>query len=202
MYLPKHQYIKVTKTDLPLLKYSNGSAYTKASAIKTSANEYYDVPAADLLLGIFTNATQLTPPPTTEQPPAPSLFKPTNRDLSLGQVKRHFIKNSATGKIEEITKEVFDSKSKNKQLYEIVGRLDWELSGPANDIIVNGNTYKGAGSINKQRVMTLNETIKGLKEIVTDYTQFVERTPADMIEEEKPKQVKTPFDIPSPSKKL
>ena len=48
--------------------------------------------------------------------------------------------------------------------------------------------------------MKLDKTMKGLKEVVVDYAEFVTLTPADKMEEEKPKQENNSFNIPSPSK--
>ena len=202
MYLPKHQYKKVTLGELPPLKDSNGRDFTKSSAIKTSANEYYDVPAKDLEFGNFTNAEQLFVQQTTTIEEIPTPPKPTERDYKAGKVDRYFLQNSSTGVITEISKEIFDFKSKNKALYEKVGKLEWKLEGPVNDIVVNGNVFKGASSVNRDSVMELDNIIKGIKDIVTDYSQFVPETPADRMEKEKPTQVSTSFDIPSPSKKL
>jgi len=202
MYLPKHQYIKVPSGELPLLKDINGNDYKKASAIKTSANEFYDVPSKDLEFGNFTNAERLFTQkiPATEE--LPTLPKPTERDYKAGKLDRHFLQNKSTKAITEISKQLFDTKSKNISLYEKVAKLEWKLEGPVGDITVNGNVFKGASNVNKEAVMELNKTMKGIKDIVTNYSQFVPETPADKMEKEKPKQVKTSFDIPSPSKKL
>ena len=202
MYLPKHQYIKVSSGELPLLKDINGKDYQKSSAIKTSANEYYDVPSKDLEFGNFTNAERLFTQETSTPDELPAPPKPTERDYKAGKLDRYFLQNTSTGTITEISKELFDFKSKNRPLYEKVAKLEWKLEGPVSDIIVNGNLFKGASSVNRQAVKELNKTVKGIEDIVTDYSQFVLETPADKMEKEKPKQVKTSFDIPSPSKKL
>ena len=202
MYLPKHQYIKVLLQDLPLLKDINGKDYQKPFAIKTSANEYYDVPSKDLEFGNFINAERLFTQETSTPEEIPSPPKPTERDYKAGKLDRYFIQNTSTNTITEISKQLFDSKSKNRPLYEKVAKLEWKLEGPVNDITVNGNIFKGASSVNREAVMELNKTIKGIQDIVTDYSEFVPETPADKMEKQKPKQVKTSFDIPSPSKKL
>ena len=202
MYLPKHQYVKVLSQDLPLLKDENGKDYQKSSAIKTSANEYYDVPAKDLEFGNFTNAVSLFTAETPAPDELPTPPKPTERDYKAGKLDRYFLQNTSTGTITEISKELFDFKSKNRPLYEKVAKLEWKLEGPVSDIVVNGNVFKGASSVNEEAVMELNKTIKGIKDIVTNYSEFVPETPADKMEKEKPKQQSTSFDIPSPSKKL
>ena len=74
------------------------------------------------------------------------------------------------------------------------------MQGPVNDITVKGNLFTGARNVNKNAVMELDKTVKGLKEVVVDYAEFVTPTPADKMEEEKPKQQGTTVSIPSPSK--
>ena len=153
MYLPKHQYRKVDSIDQPQLRDGLGNVLNNPSIIKTSAGEYFDVPPADLALGIFTNAVQGFPTPEELLQPVigqeskqygSTVFAPTDRDKSIGKVKRYFVQNKSTAKIEEIGKESFDAISKNKQLYETIGTLEWQLQGPINDIEVQGAIFKGA----------------------------------------------------------
>ena len=48
--------------------------------------------------------------------------------------------------------------------------------------------------------MELDKTMEGLKELVTDYAEFVTVTFADKVEKEKPEQQNNSSNIPSPSK--
>jgi len=208
MYLPKHQFVEIATNLAPFLLDKNGTRYSKPTVIKTSANEYYDAPESDLAFGNFSNAEKLiinstegTFEEATTIPSTPSLPKPAKRDYEAGILFRYFLQTS-NSKIIEISKQLFDSKSKNKRNFEKIAKLEWKLEGPVSDITVNGNVFKGASNVNKEAVMELNKTMKGIKDIVTNYSQFVPETPADKMEREKPKQVKTSFDIPSPSKKL
>lgn len=203
MYLPKHQYKKVTSGELPLLADSNGIEFKKASAILTSANEYFDILPSDLEFGDFTKAIQLFSKdeglPTV--PEVPTLPSPKERDYEIGTLDRHFLQVNDNA-ITEISKELYDSKLNNKKPFEKLAKLKWKLQGPVNDITVNGHIFEGAKNVNKASVMELNKTIKGIADIVTDYSQFIPETPADILQREKPTQQKTSFDIPSPSKKL
>jgi hypothetical protein len=203
MYLPKHQYKKISAAEMPLLTDSQGIPFEKASAILTSANEYFDIPLPDLELGNFTNAIQLFskddgPPAVPEGPTLPS---PNKRDYEIGTLDRYFLQVNSND-ITEISKELYKSKIEDNKPFEKLAKLKWKLQGPVNDITVNNSTFKGARSVNRAAVMELNNTIKGIKDIVTDYSQFVPETPADKLQENKPKETKTSFDIPSPSKKL
>jgi len=208
MYLPKSQFIKIATSLAPFLLDTNGTRYSKATVIKTSANEYYDVPELDLKFGNFSNAEKLIINSTegtfaeeTTIPSLPTTPKPTKRDYEAGILYRYFLQTN-NNTIIEISKQLFDTKSKNKRNFEKVAKLEWKLQGPVRDITVNGNVFKGASSVNEEAVMELNKTMKGIKDIVTNYSEFVPETPADKMEKEKPKQQSTSFDIPSPSKKL
>jgi len=202
MYLPKHQYRKVESIDQPQLRDGLGNVLNNPSIIKTSAGEYFDVPPADLALGIFTNAVQGFPVPGETPQPVEELFAPTDRDKAIGKVKRYFVQNKSTAKVKEIAKESFDAISKNKQLYETIGTLEWQLQGPINDIEVQGAIFKGAATNNRAAVLELNKTIPGVVDIITSYTQFVQSTPADTIQESKVVPQKNSFNIPAPGKKL
>jgi len=208
MYLPKSQFVEIATNLAPFLLDKNGTRYSKATVIKTSANEYYDAPESDLAFGNFSNAEKLiinsTEGTFAEATTIPSLVttpKPSKRDYEAGILYRYFLQTS-NSKIIEISKQLFDTKSKNKRNFEKLAKLEWKLEGPVSDITVNGNVFKGASSVNEKAVIELNKTMKGIQDIVTDYSEFVPETPADRMEKEKPKQQSTSFDIPSPSKKL
>ena len=202
MYLPKHQFIVIPTAEAPILVDVNGEEYNKPTVVKTSANEYYDIPQQELEFGDFTNAILLQKKEVITTPELPTLPKPTEKDYKAGVLNRYFLQNTSTGKILEISKELYDIKFKNKPLYEKVAKLEWKLEGPVNDIVVGGNVFRGASNVNRDSVKELSKTIKGIENLVTDYSQFIKETPADRLQVKKLKQVKTSFDIPSPSKKL
>lgn len=203
MYLPKHQFTKIATKLAPKLIDAQGVVYSKPSVILTSAQEYFDAPPSDLAFGDFTNAIQLFSKNEAPSaiPQVPTLPSPNEKDYQAGTLDRYFLQVS-NNKIVEISKELYNSKLVSKKPFEKIAKLKWKLQGPVSDITVNGNIFKGASSVNKSAVMELDNTIKGIKDIVTDYSQFVPETPADTLQKEKPKQQKAFFDIPSPSKKL
>ncbi len=206
MYLPKSQFIEIATNLAPYLLDKFGTRYSKPTVIKTSANEYYDAPEGDTAFGDFSNAEKLTINITegtfaeeTSIPVLPTVVKPTERDYKAKIFYRYFSQIDKA-KITEISKQVFDTKSKNPRRFEKLSKLRWELQGPVKDITVKGRIFLGAESVNKKAVMEMNKTMKGIKELITDYAQFVTPTPADKIEEERIEQGSISFSIPSPSK--
>lgn len=206
MYLPKSQFVEIATNLAPFLLDKFGTRYSKPTVIKTSANEYYDAPEGDTAFGDFSNAERLTINTTegtfaeaTTIPTLPTVVKPTKKDYEAETFYRYFLQTNKA-KIIEISKQTFDTKSKNTRPFEKLSKLKWKLQGPVSDITVKGSVFVGARNVNKNAVMELDKTIKGLKEVVTDYAEFVTVTPADKLEEEKPKQENNHFNIPSPSK--
>tara|TARA_R110000765_G_scaffold164718_3_gene269776 strand:+ start:1893 stop:2513 length:621 start_codon:yes stop_codon:yes gene_type:complete len=206
MYLPKSQFVEIATNLAPFLLDKFGTRYSKPTVIKTSANEYYDAPEGDTAFGDFSNAERLTINATegtfaeeTTIPTLPTVIKPAKRDYEADKFYRYFLQTNKA-KIVELSKQTFDTKSKKKRPYEKLSKLEWKLQGPVNDITVKGNLFTGARNVNKNAVMELDKTVKGLKEVVVDYAEFVTPTPADKMEEEKPKQQGTTVSIPSPSK--
>lgn len=206
MYLPKSQFVEIATNLAPFLLDKFGTRYSKPTVIKTSANEYYDAPEGDTAFGDFSNAERLTINATegtfaeeTTIPTLPTVIKPAKRDYEADKFYRYFLQTNKA-KIVELSKQTFDTKSKKKHPYEKLSKLEWKLQGPVSDITVKGNVFIGARNVNKNAVMELDKTVKGLKEVVVDYAEFVTPTPADKMEEEKPKQENNSFNIPSPSK--
>ena len=206
MYLPKSQFVEIATNLAPFLLDKFGTRYSKPTVIKTSANEYYDAPEGDTAFGDFSNAEKLiinttegTFAEATTIPILPTVVKPTKKDYEADTFYRYFLQVNKA-KITEISKEQFDTKSKNIRPFEKLTKLEWKLQGPVNDIAVKGNLFTGAKNVNKNAVMKLDKVMNGIKDIVTDYAEFVSVTPADKMEEEKPKQQDTTTSIPSPSK--
>lgn len=210
MYVPSHQYIVKSTREIPTLRDKEGNIYTKATVVNISSGEYYDVPAEDLLLGVFTNAIRLFADEIDGNSPTienitpkeyviPSIvFTPTLTDIENGTITRYFIVNTSTGKVKEISKDNYEIKAKDKSLFEYIGKLDWRTEGPAEDIYINNRKYIGAASINKQAVESLNKEIPGLSTLITDYSQYV----VPSIHENKGPIDRDSFYIPAPSKKL
>ena len=206
MYLPKHQFSKKLVSDLlPSLGLEGitnlvdtaGAFFDKPEVVLTSEGEFYDVPSDDLEKGIFTNATQLFPSPILEtQSIQSTVAQPTDKDKQACKFKRYFTKNKSTGKIKELTRVDYQQASRGGKNYELFAETDWNLCGPLSDQEINGYFLEGTASKNKKLVDELEKKIPGIKDILTDYGQFVDdKTPPAPI----PKPP-TKITVPAPSK--
>lgn len=204
MYLPKHQFTQISVADFlqnaagNFLADATGNLFNKSEITLTSAGEFYDVPPEDLEKGIFTNATQYFLPQQTPPVPGNVFVEPTDQDKKNCKFERYFTKNTATGKIKELTKADYQSAKLNPKNYEVFAKTDWKICGPLSDQDINGYFLEGTESINKKAVDNLEKQIPGIKDILTDYGQFVEDTtpPAPA------PRPRTKITVPAPSKSL
>jgi len=208
MYLPKHQFAKKSVADILLsldpegvnsLIDAAGALFTKPEVVVTSQGEFYDVPASDLDKGIFSNATQLYPQTVDESTkPVNSFVQPTDRDKQECKFKRYFTKNNSTGKIVELTKQDYENVKLNAKPYQKFAETSWEICGPLSDQEINGFFLEGTASKNKKLVDDLDKQLPGIKDILTDYGQFVDdKTPPAPAPKPPTKII-----VPAPSKRL
>ena len=206
MYLPKHQFKKTQVSEIfslpgfspaASLVDAVGNIFNKTEIVVTSEGELYDVSPEDLEKGIFTNATQIFPPPVVLDPSIPSSYvEPTDSDKQACMFKRYFTKNKSNGKIKELTKADYQEGLIGKKNYELFAKTDWNLCGPLSDQEINGYFLEGTASKNKKLVDELEKKIPGIKDILTDYGQFVDdKTPPAPA----PK-ASTKITVPAPSK--
>ena len=208
MYLPKHQFVKKPVTDVLAsldpegannLINAAGELFSKPEVVVTSQGEFYDVPALDLERGIFSNATQLYPQIEDEITESVNSFvQPTDREKQECKFERYFTKNTATGKIKELSKADYQSAKLTGKNYESFAKTDWIVCGPLPDQLINGYFLEGTESKNRKLVDELEKQIPGIQDVLTDYGQFVTDTtpPAPA------PAPKTKITIPAPSKRL
>lgn len=204
MYLPKHQFTQISVADLlknaagDFLADAVGNLLNKSEITLTSAGEFYDVPPGDLEKGIFTNATQYFLPQQTPPAPDNAFVEPTDQDKKNCSFERYFTKNTATGKIKELTKADYQDTNLRGKPYELFAKTDWKICGPLSDQDINGFFLEGTESINKKAVDNLEKQIPGIKDILTDYGQFVE----DNTPPAPAPRPRTKITVPAPSKSL
>ena len=93
-------------------------------------------------------------------------------DKEKGKTKRYFVQDKRTNKIVETDLE-------NYQLAQTIpskrfATADWIIKGPAENQIVNGYPFEGAGSKNKKTIQALETQMPGISTFVTDYSLLVE----------------------------
>jgi hypothetical protein len=100
--------------------------------------------------------------------------RPTASEKKAGKMKRYFVKDKNTSKINETTKDTF---LQAKQLpNRIFAEMDWIIKGPAEDTTFNGITYFGAESRNREAVRNLEKTLPGISNYIQQYKYLVEPT--------------------------
>lgn len=95
---------------------------------------------------------------------------PVKAEYDLGKTSRYFVKKINSGEISEVSKNNFNDVS--DILYTKVF-LTWYISGPKNNIkqgyvVIN----KGVTESNKESIATAEQSMKGIKNYLTDYLQF------------------------------
>lgn len=182
MYLPKSQYVKNTTTS-SLLKDTAGNNVPPGTTITTSFGTSLSVPSlADLAAGNFKNSKVLTPNhPNLSELLDWDILKhkkdtvyyptPTEEDYLNGYLDRYFIRDRRTQRIIEVDKKGYTKAKARKSFKRIT--LKWVLKGPAEDQIIGKYLYPGAESQNKNIVDQAEEHLKGLREYIKDYKQFV-----------------------------
>lgn len=100
--------------------------------------------------------------------------KPSPKDYESGKFPRHFSKDSRTGKIIEITPEIFKALKKEKKLYRRTLKIEWYVTGNPEDEIINGYKYPGTKAKNQDVIDQAEKILPGIGEqILKDPSQFV-----------------------------
>lgn len=228
MYLPKHQYTKKTLEEIDaLFNLKIAQGYTSASSvliekiknslnnqnteiIVTSTGQIFSTLGIDFEKGDFSKAVELI---LTNQNNDPTLsdnnrgsivnstkLPPTSKEKQAGVMTRCFYKNTSTGKVKEILRPQAIKLAKNRERYEQVACIDWEIKGPAKDQNVNGYFLEGIETRNQRRLNELKEVIPGVELLINNALEYVEDTL--IIQSQPIQQQNTDIVIPSPGKRL
>jgi len=228
MYLPKHQYTFKSLDELDNVqalidKLGNLVNIPGKNLIVTSFGDIFDRKTVDIEKGDFSKAERLFPTESPEQaelgsssgyeyltadtPERSSFSKvtstklpPSSKEKQAGVMKRCFYKNTSTGKVKEILRPQAIKLAKNRERYEQVVCIDWEIKGPAKDQTINGYFLEGIETRNQKRLSELKEVMPGAEGLINSPAEYVEDT---LIKQSQPiqKQDKD-IVIPSPGKRL
>lgn len=116
-------------------------------------------------------------------PPTIQSYTPqiTARDRTNGEIFRYFARfttHTSSADITEVSKVTYTTLKKNS-LYQVV-KIRWKITGKLEDEfgLPNINTpvrlYTGVLTANQLSVELADETMKGIKEYITDYKRFWE----------------------------
>lgn len=228
MYLPKHQFTFKSLDELDNVqalidKLGNLVNIPGKNLIVTSFGEIFDRKTVDIEKGDFSKAEKLYPSESPEQLEAGSKsgyeyvvsdeaerssfnkikstkLPPSSKEKKAGIMKRCFYKNTSTGKVKEILRPQAIKLANNRERFEQVVCIDWEIKGPAKDQTVNGYFLEGIETRNQRRLDELEQAMPGTEALISNALEYVEDT---LISQSQPiKQQSKDIVIPSPGKRL
>ena len=184
--------------------------------ILTSTGEIFSRIGVDLNKGDFSNAIKLFPiNPDEDRDEREDLnsnqlsseskirtvkLPPSSKEKQAGVMKRCFYKNTSTGKVKEILRPQAIKLANNRERFEQVVCIDWEIKGPAKDQTVNGYFLEGIETRNQRRLDELKQAMPGTEALISNALEYVEDT---LISQSQPiKQQNKDIVIPSPGKRL
>jgi len=107
----------------------------------------------------------------------PHYPKPTAKDFEKGSLKRYFVKDGRSGKILELNDSEYKRMKKEKKLYKRTLRIEWYITGEAEDTIINGYKYPGTKSKNQDVINQAEKILPGIgAQILKDPGQFIKKT--------------------------
>ena len=172
MYLPKSKYSKPKLTPGKQFTLPDGTEY-KGWYFKTYKGEQYTGSEPYYASEQLTRMSLIDAVGSTLGRVNFIQLLITNSDLIKGFIKRLFVKNKIDGKIIEVTQDQVQDYSEIN--YYQISSLDWNITSPAEDVVVNGFVYEGSISKNKKAVEELNKTFTGISSYITDYSKYVQQ---------------------------
>ena len=99
---------------------------------------------------------------------------PTNKDYEKGSYTRYFIKTKGSKSIAEVNEETLGLLGQKIDDILYIGfELDWKLTGPLNDIFVDGiRQQAGVRDTNRRTLQRLEQEYIGITEKLQNLTQF------------------------------
>lgn len=228
MYLPKHQYTFKSLDELGDVqalvdKLGNLVNIPGKNLIVTAFGEVFDRKTVDIEKGDFSKAEKLFPSKSPEQselgnnsgyeyelsdtPERSSLsnirpvkLPPSSKDKKAGIMKRCFYKNTSTGDVKEILKPQAVRLANNRERFEQVICIDWNIKGPAKDQTINGYFLQGIETKNQKTLDQLKDLMPGVEVLINGPSEYVEDTLIPNSDTINPQN--NDLVIPSPGKRL
>jgi hypothetical protein len=97
-------------------------------------------------------------------------------EVNKGIAKRYFVQDNRDKKISETSQELFEQGKKDIPDF-IYKEVSWNISNPADDIVINGAKFQGSESRNKETIQNLEKEMPGISKFVTDYRYLIPETP-------------------------
>ena len=121
--------------------------------------------------------------------------KPFSKDYSKGSFSRFFVKDSRNEKIIEVKRGSYREEKDANKLYRRILRIEWYVTGPLEDQLINGFLYPGTKSKNQDVINQAELILPGIgAQILRDPGQFVlDKTAISQLP--KPKKPKVKEDL-------
>lgn len=184
--------------------------------IITSAGEIFSRIGVDLDKGDFSNAVKLYPiNPKDDKDEGEDLnsrqlsseevitsikLPPSSKEIKAGVMKRCFYRNTSTGSVKEILIPQAVRLNNNRERFEQVICIDWNIKGPAKDQLVNGYFLEGIETKNQKTLDQLKDLMPGVEVLINGPSEYVKDTLIPNSDTIKPQN--KDLVIPSPGKRL
>lgn len=169
MYIPKTQY-KVT-VNTPGRFQGN----PRGTVIEVSTGQFFNIPKQDLEKQNFDNMVEVfeTQPSRQVNENVRNTYypQPTASDYARGYIDRYFEKDSRSGKVREVRRQV-QLLDQSKGFLKFLS-LGWVIEGPLEDRVANGYVIPGAKSQNQHTINQAEKQLPGIKLVLKNPAQFV-----------------------------
>ena len=99
--------------------------------------------------------------------------KLTKQEVDKGSIKRYFIQDKKTNKIQETDLQTYKD-AKSQLVNRVFAEVDWIVKGPAQDRTFGAYKYQGAETKNKKIIQALEKQLPGISTYITDYAYLVQ----------------------------
>jgi uncharacterized protein YqeY len=93
-------------------------------------------------------------------------------EIDKGIAKRYFVQDNRDKKISETSQELFEQGKEGIPDFTYI-EVPWNITNPAEDLIVNGIKFQGSESRNKETIHNLEKDMPGISKFVTDYRYLI-----------------------------
>lgn len=104
-------------------------------------------------------------------------------EVNKGIAKRYFVQDNRDKKISETSQELFEQGKKDLPNFKYI-EVPWNITNPANDIVINGAKFQGSESRNRDLIKSLESQMPGISKFITDYRYLIPETPLPLTEEQ------------------
>ena len=102
--------------------------------------------------------------------------QPSQDEINKGIAKRYFVQDNRDKKISETSQELFEEGKKDIPEFTYI-EVPWNITNPADDLMINGAKFQGSESRNKETIKNLESQMPGISNYITDYRYLIPEEP-------------------------